>query len=438
MRPYFFEVYDFPHHIEEKEYFNGILTMFFYKYDEKSKPMTITQSAVERVIECAIDYDDASALADIANCGYIKKAEIDEHIKSASESKKYKALAYLLDWKNKNIDLAKIQLKEERKIQKFLETGELSAEELRKIWTVIYKGGQAVITGYKGNDTVITVPQKIGTKQVGVISSGTFGYKPPIKKITLPDGLTEIESRLFSVCENLEQVSMPKNIIKIGYNAFYGCVKLSSIELPESLKEIDSRAFENCSGLPEINFPGGLAKINNGAFSKCQKLHVKNIQFPENLEEIGKGVFSECNLSGINIKKLRLPDGIKKICGLLFSDGKWRERISEEEAAKIIGLSLFDERGFTEIDLPYGLVKIDGAFSGCKKLIKITLPDGVTDIVNHAFSDCVELAEINLPESINKIEWNSFWDCKKLTVLCSTNSYAHERCKEGKINFKLI
>jgi hypothetical protein len=104
MRPYFFEVYDFPHHIKKKECYNGILTMFFYRYDEQSKPLVITPSAVERIIKRAIDYDDASALADIANCGYIKKAEIEEHIKSAIESEKHEVLAYLLDWQNKNID----------------------------------------------------------------------------------------------------------------------------------------------------------------------------------------------------------------------------------------------------------------------------------------------------------------------------------------------
>ena len=439
MRPYFFEVYDFPHHIGKKEYFNGILTMFFYKYDEKSKPLAITASAVERIIECAIDYDDASALADIANCGYIKKAEIDKHIKYASESEKHETLAYLLDWQNKNIDLAKKQQKEERKIQKFLETGELSVEDLRKIWTVIYKGGQAIITGYKGHDAVIAVPSKIGAKQVGSILSDTFNYNQTMTKITLPDGLTEIESRLFSGCKNLSQINLPKNLSKIGYNAFYGCVRLSKIELPESLREIGRHAFEDCGELSEINFPGGLVKIDDGAFSGCIKLSVKNINFPESPREIGRGVFSKCNLNHIKIKEIKLPDSVEKIGGLVFSDGRWREKISYDEVGKIIGLSLFGECNFTEIELPTGLVKIEsGAFRDCKKLVKMTLPDGVVEIENYAFSYCEELNEINLPASINKMAWNSFSDCKKLTVICSKDSYAHKYCKEHKINCKIV
>jgi len=274
MRPYFFEVYDFPHHIEKKEYFNGILTMLFYRYDEKSDPLAITPSAVEKIIRCAMDYGDVSALADISDCGYIKKSEIGEYIEYAMDSKKHEVLAYLLDWQNKNIDLAKKQEKEERKIQKFLETGEMAVEDLRKIWTVTYEDGQAVITGYKRHEEVIVVPSKIGTKQVGSILADTFHYNKTITEVTLPEGLIEIEGDLFYGCENLKQVNIQKNLRKIGYSAFGKCVKLAKLELPESLREIGYYAFRWCVELSEINLPGGLAKIGDGAFSECKKLTV--------------------------------------------------------------------------------------------------------------------------------------------------------------------
>jgi hypothetical protein len=190
------------------------------------------------------------------------------------ESKKHEALAYLLNWQNKNIDLAKKQEKEERKIQKFLETGEMAVEDLRKIWTVTYKDGQAVVTGYKGHEEVIVVPSKIGTKQVGSISEDTFCYNKTITKVTLPEGLTEIDGELFYGCENLEQVNLQKNLLKIGYSAFGKCIGLAKLELPESLREIGYSAFRGCVELSEINLPGGLAKIEDGAFSGCKKLTV--------------------------------------------------------------------------------------------------------------------------------------------------------------------
>jgi hypothetical protein len=240
MRPYFFEVYDFPRHIEKKEYFNGILTMFFYKCDEKSKPLAITQSAIEKVIKCALEYNEVSALADIANCGHIKKSEIDGYITYAIKSKKHEVLAYLLDGQNKNVDLGKKQLKEERKIQKFLDTGELPVEDLRKIWTVIYKNGQAEINRYNGSDAEITVPSKIGTKQVGVISRDIFSYNTKLKKITLPDGVAEIGSYAFSNCANINEVNLPASIEKIEWSSFRDCAKLA-VTCPK-----DSYAHKYC------------------------------------------------------------------------------------------------------------------------------------------------------------------------------------------------
>ena len=134
-----------------------------------------------------------------------------------------------------------------------------------------------------------------------------------------------------------------------------------------------------------------------------------------------------------------MPDSVEKISGLVFSDSKWRERIPAGEFDKIIRLSLIGECNFTDIELPYGLVKIEsGTFRDCKKLKKIILPDGIVEIENYAFSYCSEMTEINLPASINKMAWNSFSDCKKLTAVCSKGSYAHEYCKEHKINFKIV
>ena len=57
------------------------------------------------------------------------------------------------------------------------------------------------------------------------------------------------------------------------------------------------------------------------------------------------------------------------------------------------------------------------AFSGCRGLTSLTLPDGITKIGNHAFSCCSGLTSLNLPAGITKISDGAFQYCSGLTSL---------------------
>ncbi|MDE7109122.1 MAG: leucine-rich repeat domain-containing protein [Muribaculaceae bacterium] len=66
-------------------------------------------------------------------------------------------------------------------------------------------------------------------------------------------------------------------------------------------------------------------------------------------------------------------------------------------------------------DIEYSLVSIGGeAFSECKGLTGITIPDGVSVIGEYAFYDCARLESIALPESIDSIGTKAFSDCFNL------------------------
>ena len=47
----------------------------------------------------------------------------------------------------------------------------------------------------------------------------------------------------------------------IGSFAFKGCSKLTSLTLPAGITEIDSCAFQGCSGLTSLNLPDGITEI---------------------------------------------------------------------------------------------------------------------------------------------------------------------------------
>ena len=70
----------------------------------------------------------------------------------------------------------------------------------------------------------------------------------------------------------------------------------------------------------------------------------------------------------------------------------------------------------THNDLP--VVEIHyGAFSGCRDLTSIHLPESVLLIGNNAFSDCVSLVEVKLPDQLKKIGSSAFHGCAALVEL---------------------
>ncbi len=57
------------------------------------------------------------------------------------------------------------------------------------------------------------------------------------------------------------------------------------------------------------------------------------------------------------------------------------------------------------------------AFSGCKKLSKVTIPNGIITIGANAFKGCVKLTTISIPNSVESIGANAFSGCKKLKTV---------------------
>lgn len=58
-----------------------------------------------------------------------------------------------------------------------------------------------------------------------------------------------------------------------------------------------------------------------------------------------------------------------------------------------------------------------GAFSGCKKLSKVTIPNGIITIGANAFKGCVKLSTVSIPNSVESIGANAFSGCKKLKTV---------------------
>ena len=119
------------------------------------------------------------------------------------------------------------------------------------------------------------------------------------------------------------EIKVPKRVKILTSSHVSGSINSSDpIVIPEGIEEIDKEVFSG-SSIKKIILPQSLKKIGDYAFSKCREL--KEILLPDELEEIGNYAFYECN----NLEYVRLPRTLKKIGKQAFNTKyvyTWYER----------------------------------------------------------------------------------------------------------------
>ena len=197
-----------------------------------------------------------------------------------------------------------------------------------------------------------------------------------LTEVTLPSGLTRIDSNMFKGCSSLPGINIPVTVTEIGERAFSHCDNLQSVELPAGLQQLGPGAFD-FTDLRSITIPAGVTFI--ASFYQCKNL--ENVTIQGNLEEIGYYAF----FGDEKLTHITLPDSVSLIDNYAFA-----------------------ESGLTEIDLPTGLTSInEGAFARTP-LETVEIPDGVKEIRSHAFFSCIHLGQVILHDGLERIESNAF------------------------------
>lgn len=219
----------------------------------------------------------------------------------------------------------------------------------------------------------------------------------------------EIGSNAFYGCTNLKSFELPEGLTTISANMFYGCTSLEKVVVPSTVALIENEAFNGCSNLKELTFTptkagkepveltiaDGTSTTSGGSssgpptttnklpFSGCTSL--TEIELPERTVSIGQYAFR-----GLNLKKVTLPSTLTKL-GL----GAFMATESLEEVVFNTGAD-----GRTLLTA----LSVE-CFSG-SALKKITLPEGLVDIMYKAFYDCENLKEIVIPASVETLGKN--------------------------------
>ena len=81
--------------------------------------------------------------------------------------------------------------------------------------------------------------------QFFILNHTIYGADPTscIGNLTIPNGVTSIESSAFEGCDSLTGIAFPEGLSSIGPEAFQGCSSLDSITIPKSVSSIGEKAF---------------------------------------------------------------------------------------------------------------------------------------------------------------------------------------------------
>ena len=226
------------------------------------------------------------------------------------------------------------------------------------------------IMSYSGSDEEVEIPAMIGDYNTVYIGPGAFENNTTLKKVVIPEGVTEIQANAFAGCTNLEEVVFPETLNFIYQNVFKECPNLKDVVLPESVSYVGFGAFYSAG---TGTFTGSAAEYDSDAFeySTFEKISIPN----------GSVLSADYIFASTTASEVELPSDLEVLGKGAFT-GAWN---------------------ITRIDLPETLRTIgESAFSNMSGLPYITLPEGLEEIPDNCFNSTT-LDVLVIPSSVKKI-----------------------------------
>ena len=326
---------------------------------------------------------------------------------------------------------------------------------------VITKKG--VLTKYNGPGGDVVIPE--GVKAIG--ERAFYGCKG-LESVIIPEGVTEIGGFAFRGCTELRKVTVPESVKMIGRYAFADCKSLKNLTIPGRVKEIGKSAFSYCSDLIMPNFP--ISKLEKWdkekAFHGFVKAYLENMEMDEEMEAENlryiksqkKNLVSYSTIGDDDTLRFLFETGAVKpadiewmlqMASVVIRRDETKEKIMEYKARYLDSGVLVKKaaqprktaapRKKTPINIdpdfdispkgvlteykgpggdvviPEGVKEIDNqAFTGCKGLASVTIPESVRKIRFYAFGEC-SIQAVTIPKSVQSIESSAFCECENLT-----------------------
>ena len=252
-----------------------------------------------------------------------------------------------------------------------------------------------------------------------------------VKRIDMPDRVTEIGQGVFRFCSQLEQIHLSNQLTEIPRLSFSSCPKLTVLDVPSSVRKLYYSAVAWSHGLEHLILHDGLEEIvDEGPLGGCEG-DLREIKFPKTLKKVQGGLF---NYSP-HIKSYQIDPDNPYFCvidGALYSkDGKILYAVPDPERTHFTvaeGTEEIAEKAFfylsalRDVELPNSLLTIgDRAFQGCGALKTIRLPKHVMSVGAYFLLSCDKVEKVvidsTVPPKMTGHVKDDMWEFKKVKLI---------------------
>ena len=294
---------------------------------------------------------------------------------------------------------------------------------------------------YSTSITTLTIGGNVTT-----ISKYAFKNCSKLTSVTIPSSVTSINSQAFLNCTGLKSVYISdlsawcqisfsgedSNPLSYAHNLYLNGELLTNLTIPDGITGINTYAFYGCSRLTSVTIPSSVTSIGDYAFSYCSL--VKAIWLPNTPPYGYYELYDRADINYVGNDSYYSEDSNRQIYPLINSlkeiNGIIYVPVEQTE-------SMYDIIGYvgneTSINIGEGLNVANiapYAFYDCNSLASVTIPDKVLSVGNSAFanSGIKELTIDDGEETIN-IEDDAFDSCPIATLHLGRNlsSFAFTR-----------
>ena len=243
------------------------------------------------------------------------------------------------------------------------------------------ENGGAVLRGWVGSETDVTVPETLDDLPVVCVGENAFRGNAVIVSVTLPEGITRIEAGAFAECSALRAVTLPESLTFIADDAFARSDAVILICAADGYAQSYARVSGiNALAVDAVSLPGDSAGTPVPLFAPGETFTEDDF---------------ECVVT---------DDGTVTITGY---------RGSEQTLAIPANLGGCAVTGIGE-----------EAFFMNARLQEVILPEGVLEIQSAAFMGCRQLTGISLPASLSSVASDAFMGCPSLVITAPAGSWA--------------
>ena len=219
-----------------------------------------------------------------------------------------------------------------------------------------------ILVKYVGNAQIVKIPNRVTS-----IGKYAFKDKTRIVKLLFSDNIEAIDEGAFERCIFITHVTLPVSLKRLGKRSFSRCYNLAYVEFGNMLEQIDEKCFSFCERLKYLQLPSSLKNIHPSAFNNCSQLMELHVDPSNEHYTSSSGILYDKNMQQV----IKCPENIAQ------------DMIDLPETVKTIG--------------PW-------SFSKCMKLVSLSFPKALENVMAYAFKDSCNIRSIQLFDQLKEFD----------------------------------